>query len=101
MNIPESESDLLRLAADLLYERGDPRATPWPAAAVLERIRSRLRGIADSATDGHVRAPDGCHWPAAGPREAPGHGAAPLPAQTGQSGAGAKPVTRTERRASQ
>lgn len=45
--LPEADSDLLHLAADLLYDATDPRANPWPAAATLGQIRSRLRGLAD------------------------------------------------------
>jgi hypothetical protein len=55
MNVPDSDADLLRLTADLLYDRDDPRAMPWPEAAVLGRIRSRLRGLADAAENN----PDG------------------------------------------
>jgi hypothetical protein len=38
---------LLRTAANLLYDHGDHRATPWPDPVTLGIIRSRLRGLAD------------------------------------------------------
>lgn len=45
--IPTEEAALLRLAANLLYPAGDPRAMPWPDPVALGLIRSRLRGLAD------------------------------------------------------
>jgi hypothetical protein len=55
-DVPDDEGVLLHLVADLLYEPDDPRATQWPTPAALGLIRSRVRGIADSAVDGVIGA---------------------------------------------
>ena len=47
LDLDLTDSALVALAADLLYDAGDPRATPWPDPATLGRIRSHLRGLAD------------------------------------------------------
>ena len=59
-DIPDGEGALLHLVADLLYEQDDPRATQWPTPAALGLIRSRVRGIADSAVDGVIRSTSTC-----------------------------------------
>ena len=41
------EAALLHAVADLLYDRADPRATAWPDPHTLNRMRARLRGLAD------------------------------------------------------
>ena len=54
-DVPDEEGVLLHLVADLLYEPEEPRATQWPTPAALGLIRSRVRGIADSAAGGVIR----------------------------------------------
>jgi hypothetical protein len=46
MTDDRDDAALLHLAADLLYDAGDPRSTPWPDPATLGRLRSRLRNVA-------------------------------------------------------